>query len=162
MNDDLKRIQELLDKEEAALLRLSDLLECYSDALTKKDTTGINQAVSTLEGILTRIENIEEERNLLLSNLKSRLGMDQDSSIYALLNSLPEEQGSEILQKVTRLLEKLHGISLQLDHLQQVTGFHLHYIDFLAKLAFEHGSSGTYDQNASLKRDSSTRIDLQS
>jgi len=162
MNDDLKRIQELLDNEEAAFSCLSDLLECYSDALTKKDITGINQAVSTLEGLLARIGNIEEERKMLLSNLKSHLGIDQGSSIYALSNSLPEEQGSVILQKVTRLLEKLHGISLQLDHLQRVTGFHLHYIDFLAKLVFEHESSGTYDQNASLKRDSSARIDLQS
>ncbi len=147
----------ILSEEETLLLQINDILRQHEEALLSKNLDGISTTVYELERLLTSFEKTEDRRRLCFLRMKSELGLSEDLSFYEFARS---SEGN-LVEKLFKVTEQLNQMALEVEKLKELSQFQLRYIDVMMKI-LNPQDSPTYDEKASIRRDSSHRFEVQS
>jgi len=143
----------------------TDLFRQYGEILRKKEVDIINgkyddltQLIPEEEAMVVAIEQGEKERERLSSLLCHAINLSDHSSVSEIAEALGEEEGTQLMILIARLMECLQEISLLHLNIDRMIGFQLKNIRILQDTATGQDRINTYDMKGKYRPDNQKKL----
>lgn len=143
----------------------TDLFRQYGEILKEKETYIINgkydeltQLIPEEESMVVAIEQGEKERERLSVVLCQKMDLPEHSSVSEIAEALGEEEGTQLMILIARLMECLQEISLLHLNIDRMIGFQLKNIRILQDTATGQDRINTYDMKGQYRPDKQKKL----
>jgi len=143
---------EQLDEFKTSIKTLTSVFEEYNALLQEKEKylvngnyEAINDIIPREEEMALKIDGAESERDRKARQLCDYLEIPQDSTVSEISERLDEENGTNLMILIARLMEALQESSLLHFNIDRMIGFQLKNIQLMKDTASGDGRINTYD-----------------
>ncbi|MFW6263240.1 MAG: flagellar export chaperone FlgN [Thermotogota bacterium] len=144
---------------------LTSLFKEYGEVLERKEKYIIKGKYDELteliyeeESMVVRIDEAERERERLSKALCRMINIPENSSISQIAEAMGEEEGTQLMILIARLMECLQEISMLHFNIDRMIGFQLKNIQLLQDTATGQDRINTYDMKGKYHGDNQKKL----
>ena len=101
----VERLQSILDTQAEGYRRLLTSIDRQRDAIRRADLEAVPTIAEVQQKIVDRLRGLDERREVVGRDLAIELGLDAESTLKQLVESLPEERGDRLSVRAAELRE---------------------------------------------------------
>ena len=103
-----RALQEILDTQAEGYRRLVQSIERQREAIRAADLAAVPAIAEVQEKIVERLRQLDERRETAGRALAQALGLDPESALTAIVERLPEAEGTRLAARAAELRELVH------------------------------------------------------
>jgi len=121
-----------------------DLLKEKENALVKGDFDNLSEVIAEEENSVLQMSIAEKKRDDLSAELCEAMGIPQDSGITDIAEKLSEDEGTQLMIKIAKLMEILQEVSLLHYNIDRMITFQMKHIKILENTILGNDKINTY------------------